>query len=121
MANIQQPENGNTRPAFDINTALVPRLIVSDQGTGNATEDVAGDMRIIAAPKHPGRDPVSTNIIEQLVSVLRGNGGLAPRMAGITNRLRESAVLLQASLDQHQVMDYNTAHTLGRINDELRP
>lgn len=121
MANIQQPESSNTRPAFDINTALVPRLIVSDRDAGDATEKVTRDMRIIAAPKHPGRDPVSTNIIEQLVSVLRGDGGLAPRMTGITERLRESAALLQASVDQHQARDYNTAHTLGRINDELRP
>jgi hypothetical protein len=118
MTNIQQNHHNN---ASDISTALIPGLIVSDRDTSNVTEKMARDMRIIAAPRHPGRDPVSVHIVEQLVSVLRGEGGLAPRMTDITDRLRDSATKLELSLRGYQSADQATVDTFRRLDDQPRP
>lgn len=97
----------------DFSTVLLHGLILSDRVAGAATEQVARDMRIIAAPKHPGRDPVSVHVVEQLVSVLRGEGGLAPRMAAVTERLRVSAGRLEESLHQYQTTDHDAVQRLS--------
>lgn len=94
---------------------------MSDDRAGDGIGAVARDMRIIAAPKHPGRDPVSVHIVDQLVSVLRGEDGLAPRLAAVLDRLRISATRLEASRRALQVIDQDAADTFGRMPTERRP
>jgi hypothetical protein len=102
-------------------TAVIPGLIMSDERAGDGIGEVARYMRIIAAPKHPGRDPVSVHIVDELVSVLRGEDGLAPRLAAVMERLRTSATQLAESSSAHQVTDQETAAAIWRVHDERRP
>lgn len=120
MGNIHPADHPNGDRA-DIVTAVIPGLIMSDERAGDGIGAVASTMRIIAAPKHPGRDPVSVHIVDELVSVLRGEDGLAPRLAAVLDRLRTSATRLDASRRTHQVTDQETADTFGRMLDERRP
>jgi hypothetical protein len=120
MENIQPVQQNNGHTA-DIVTAVIPGLVMSDRQAGDRIDEVARDMRIIAAPKHPGRDPVSMHVVDQLVSVLRGEGGLAPRLTAVTERLQLSAERLAASQRRVHAIDQNTAEALARMRAEQRP
>lgn len=120
MENIHVPQQNNVRSA-DIVTAVIPGLVMADQRAADKIDEVARDMRITTAPKHPGQDPVSTHIVEQLVSVLRGDGGLAPRLRTVTERLRRSAERLAVSQRRVHAVDQVTAETLARVRHERRP
>ena len=112
-------ENIQPKAGPDIVTAVIPGLIMSDTHAADGISMIARDMRIIAAPKHPGRDPVSVHVVNELVSVLRGDGGFAPRLAALTERLRGSAEKLDAAYRQYQSTDQDAATAFQRI--EHRP
>jgi hypothetical protein len=120
VENIQPADQDNARNVPDIVTAVIPGLVMSDRHAGDRIHEVARDMRLIAAPKHPGRDPVSVHVVDQLVSVLRGEGGLAPRLASITERLRRSAERLEATKLHVHATDQDSAEAFGRPPHEHR-
>jgi hypothetical protein len=113
VGNIHPADSRNEGRA-DIVTAVLSGLIMSDERAGDGIDAVTRNMRITAAPKHPGRDPVSVHIVEELVSVLRGEDGLAPRLAAVLDRLRTSATRLEASRRAYETTDQDTADTFGR-------
>jgi hypothetical protein len=119
VRNIQPADRRNEIRA-DIVTAVIPGLIMSDERAGDGIDAVTRNLRITAAPKHPGRDPVSVHIVEELVSVLRGENGLATRLAAVLDRLRTSATQLEASRRVHQTTDQDTADAFGRVLPERR-
>jgi hypothetical protein len=121
MENIQPPAQQNMHRQAGIVTAVIPGLIMADKQAADGVSAVARDMRITAAPKHPGQDPVSIHFVNELVSVLRGDGGFVSRLAAVTERLEKSAALLDASRRTLQAADLDVADSFDRIRRGGRP
>ncbi|MFC4856815.1 hypothetical protein [Actinophytocola glycyrrhizae] len=102
-------------------TAVIPGLIMADKQASDGVSAIARDMRITAAPKHPGQDPVSVHFVNELVSVLRGDGGFVSRLTAVTERLENSAAQLDASRRGLQSTDQDVVGTFGRIQRGGRP
>jgi hypothetical protein len=104
-----------------IATAVIPGLIIADKQAAEGLSAVARDMRITAAPKHPGQDPVSVHFVGELVSVVRGDGGFVSRLTAVIERLENSAARLDASRRAVQTVDVDAASTFDRIRPEDTP
>lgn len=115
MENIPQQAQWNMHGNPGIVTAVIPGLVMADKQAADGVSAVAHDMRITAAPKHPGQDPVSVHFVNELVSVLRGEGGFVSRLAAISARLENSAELLEASRRTLQAADQDGAGSFDRI------
>lgn len=121
MPNIQPAARHNAHREPDIVTAVIPGLALSDDRAREGVSGIVGDMRITTAPKHPGRDPVSVHVVDQLAAVLRGDGGFVERLTALEARLDKSAKDLRSSLRLHELTDQDLADTLRLMFGEDRP
>jgi hypothetical protein len=90
-----------------------------DRDAAQAADRAAHEVMVTAAPQHPGDDPVSRGLVDDLVAVLRGPGGVQSQLAEAAAELEANAEALEAAARTYYETEADAANRFAALAERL--